>query len=131
MYARRWLELGARKWPGVEGIRDHCAMLSDRYETPFHMAGYAMVEALRDQNVEKVALNACYHDRSWYQGTVGFLQEAGFDVVWAGNFVDQGWFNAQTDVDRCVWCFDESCSGIRLIMSRIRPRTSMLISSMV
>ena len=93
---------------GVEGIRDHCAMLSDRYETPFHMAGYAMVEALRDQNVEKVALNACYHDRSWYQGTVGFLQEAGFDVVWAGNFVDQGWFNAQTDVDRCVWCFDES-----------------------
>ena len=93
---------------GVEGIRDHCAMLSDRYETPFHMAGYAMVEALRDQNIEKVALNACYHDRSWYQGTVGFLQEAGFDVVWAGNFVDQGWFNAQTDVDRCVWCFDES-----------------------
>ena len=93
---------------GVEGIRDHCAMLSDRYETPFHMAGYAMVEALRDQNVEKVALNACYHDRSWYQGTVGFLQEAGFDVVWAGNFVDQGWFNTQADVDRCVWCFDES-----------------------
>ena len=93
---------------GVEGIRDHCAMLSDRYETPFHMAGYAMVEALRDQNVEKVALNACYHDRSWYQGTVGFLQEAGFDVVWAGNFVDQGWFDAQADVDRCVWCFDES-----------------------
>ena len=93
---------------GVEGIKDHCAMLSDRYETPFHMAGYAMVEALRDQNVEKVALNACYHDRSWYQGTVGFLQEAGFDVVWAGNFVDQGWFKAQTDVDRCVWCFDES-----------------------
>ena len=36
---------------GVEGIRNHCAMLSDRYETPFHMAGYAMVEALRDQNV--------------------------------------------------------------------------------
>lgn len=93
---------------GVEGIRDHCAMLSDRYETPFHMAGYAMVEALRDQNVEKVALNACYHDRSWYQGTVGFLREAGFDVVWAGNFVDQGWFNTQADVDRCVWCFDES-----------------------
>jgi len=25
---------------GVEGIRDHYAMLSDRYETPFHMAGY-------------------------------------------------------------------------------------------
>ena len=92
---------------GVEGIRQHCEMLSDKYETPFHMAGYAMVEALIDQNVEKVALNACYHRDSWYQGTVGFLQEAGFDVVWAGNFHDQGWFSTQQEVDECIWCFDE------------------------
>ena len=92
---------------GVEGIRQHCEMLSDKYETPFHMAGYAMVEALRDQNIEKVALNACYHRDSWYQGTVGFLQEAGFDVVWAGNFHDQGWFSTQQEVDECIWCFDE------------------------
>ena len=56
---------------GVEGIREHCERLSDRYQTPFHMAGYAMVEALRDQNIEKVALNACYHRASWYEGTVG------------------------------------------------------------
>lgn len=92
---------------GVEGIRQFCDELSDKYETPFHMAGYAMVEALRDQNVEKVALNACYHRDSWYQGTVGFLKEAGFDVVWAGNFHDQGWFESQEDVDNCIWCFDE------------------------
>ena len=71
------------------------------------MAGYAMVEALRDQNVEKVALNACYHRDSWYKGTVGFLKEAGFDVVWAGNFHDQGWFESQQQVDECIWCFDE------------------------
>lgn len=93
---------------GVNGIRDFCDRLSDTYETPFHMAGYAMVEALRDQNVEKVALNACYHPDSWYQGTVGFLTEAGFDVVWAGNFYDQGWFSSQQDVDDCIWCFDEA-----------------------
>lgn len=93
---------------GVEGIRQHCADLTDKYETPFHMAGYAMVEALRDQNVEKVALNACYHRDSWYQGTVGFLKEAGFDVVWAGNFYDQGWFESQEEVDDCIWCFDEA-----------------------
>ncbi len=92
---------------GVEGIREHCEMLSDKYETPFHMAGYAMVEALRDRNVEKVALNACYHRDTWYKGTVGFLKEAGFDVVWAGNFFDQGWFDSQEAVDDCIWCFDE------------------------
>ncbi|MEM7257528.1 MAG: hypothetical protein AAF404_09085 [Pseudomonadota bacterium] len=93
---------------GVEGVRQHCDMLSDKYQTPFHMAGYAMVEALRDQNVQKVALNACYHRRSWYEGTVGFLQQAGFDVVWAGNFFDQGWFESQQQVDDCIWCFDEA-----------------------
>ncbi|MBB24669.1 MAG: hypothetical protein CME02_03990 [Geminicoccus sp.] len=92
---------------GVEGIREHCERLSDTYQTLFHMAGYAMVEALRDQNIEKVALNACYHRSSWYEGTVGFLRKAGFDVVWAGHFFDQGWFPSQQAVDDCIWCFDE------------------------
>lgn len=91
---------------GVEGIRQHCEMLSEKYETPFHMAGYAMVEALRDRNIEKVALNAVYHAHPWYQGTVDFLKEAGFDVVWAGNFLDQGWFETQKEIDDAVWCFD-------------------------
>ena len=29
-----------------------------------------MAEALRDMNIEKVALNVCYHRDTWYQGTV-------------------------------------------------------------
>jgi len=91
---------------GVSGIQDFCARLSDQYQTPFHMAGYALVEALRAMNVEKVALNAVYHWPSWWQGTVAFLKEAGFDVVWAGNFVDQGWFDTQQQVNQQRWCFD-------------------------
>lgn len=91
---------------GVEGIRQHCERLSDTYETPFHMAGYAMVEALRERNIEKVALNAVYHHPSWWRGTVKFLKEAGFDVVWAGNFQDQGWFETQEEINACIWCFD-------------------------
>ena len=91
---------------GVEGIRQHCEQLSEKYETPFHMSGYAMVEALREMNVEKVALNAAYHWPAWWQGTVGFLKEADFDVLWAGNFVDQGWFSSQEEVNDQVWIFD-------------------------
>jgi len=91
---------------GVEGIRRHCAMLSERYETPFHMAGYALIEALREMNVEAVAVNAVYHRPDWWRGAVGFLKEAGFAVLWAGNFVDQGWFETQEEVDACIWCFD-------------------------
>jgi maleate cis-trans isomerase len=91
---------------GVEGIREYCEQLSETYETPFHMAGYAMVEALRELNVDKVALNGVYHWPDWWQGTADFLKEAGFDVVWAGNFVDQGWFENQEAVNACIWCFD-------------------------
>lgn len=91
---------------GVEGIKQHCEMLSDKYETTFHMAGYAMVEALREMNVEKIALNAAYHWPEWWQGTIGFLKEAGFDVLWAGNFVDQGWFTDQDEVNAQRWVFE-------------------------
>ena len=91
---------------GVQGIHDFCARMSDTYQTPFHMAGYAMVEALRDLNVERIALNAAYHHPDWWQGTVGFLREAGFDVIWAGNFHDQGWFDSQQEINDCIWCFD-------------------------
>ena len=91
---------------GVDGIRDHCKRLSDTYGIAFHMAGYAMVEALRDQGVEKVALNAAYHWPEWWQGTVGFLREAGFEVLWAGNFVDQGWFRNQDTVNEKRWIFE-------------------------
>jgi len=91
---------------GVGGIRDHCEKLSEKYQTRFHMAGYAMVEALRELNAEKVALNAAYHWPEWWQGTVGFLKEAGFDVLWAGNFVDQGWFETQEGVNAQRWVFD-------------------------
>ena len=92
---------------GVKGIRNYCEKLSEKYEISFFMAGYAMVEALRFLNVEKVALNAAYHWPNWWQGTVNFLLEAGFDVVWAGNFVDQGWFDKQEDLNAKRWVFEE------------------------
>jgi len=30
----------------------------------------------------------------------------GFDVVWAGNYVDQGWFDTQEDVNALRWIFE-------------------------
>ena len=91
---------------GVQGIAQHCQDLGDKYGLKFHMSGYAMVQALRAMNVEKVALNAAYHWPDWWQGTVAFLEEAGFDVLWAGNFVDQGWFDTQDQVNEKRWIFE-------------------------
>ncbi len=91
---------------GVKGIREHCERLSDRYGLAFHMAGYAMVEALQHLGAEKVALNAAYHWPEWRKGTAGFLQEAGFDVLYAGNFRDQGWFTSQEEINEQRWIFE-------------------------
>ena len=91
---------------GVDGVRQHCEDLSDKHGVRFHMAGYAMIEALRAMNVEKLALNAAYHWPEWWQGTAGFLKEAGFDVLYAGNFHDQGWFPTQDAVNDCRWVFE-------------------------
>ena len=96
---------------GVDGIRDHCARLSDDWGLAFHMAGYAMVEALRDMGIQSVALNAAYHWPEWWKGTVGFLQEAGIDVLWAGNFHDQGWFHSQDEVNAHRWVFDRDLAA--------------------
>ena len=91
---------------GVEGINEFCEKLTVKYKTKFIMAGYAMVEALRHMNVEKIALNAAYHWPEWWKGTINFLSEAGFDVLWAGNFVDQGWFKTQKEVNEKRWIFE-------------------------
>lgn len=87
-------------------IDAYCREISEKYETPFHMAGYTMIEALRAMGAEKVALNAVYHWPDWWQGKKHFLEQAGFDVVWAGNFVDQGFFASQEEVNAQTWIFD-------------------------
>lgn len=91
---------------GVNGIQKFCAELEDKYGVPLHMAGYAMVEALRELNIEKIAINGVYHWPEWWGGTASFLKEAGFDVIWAGNFADQGWFESQQAINECRWVFE-------------------------
>jgi len=117
---------------GVAGIRDHCRRLSDRYGVAFHMAGYTMVEALREMNVEKVALNAAYHWPDWWRGTVGFLEEAGFDVLWAGNFADQGWFSSQEEVNAKRWIFDGDLArkSFQYVAERAPDADAYLINGM-
>ncbi len=117
---------------GVDGIRDHCRTLSDKHGVAFHMAGYAMVEALRAMDVEKIALNAAYHWPAWWRGTVGFLKEAGFDVLWAGNFVDQGWFASQDEVNARRWIFDGdlAAKSFQYVAERAPGADAYLINGM-
>ena len=87
-------------------IRRFTAEMSEKYETPFHMAGLTLVEACEAHGYERVALNAVYFWPDWRDGVVRFLRSAGIDVVWAGNFVDQGWYATQDKVNDCTWIFE-------------------------
>ena len=82
------------------------AEMSEKYETPFHMAGLTLVEACEAQGYERVALNAVYFWPDWRDGVVRFLRSAGIDVVWAQNFVDQGWYATQDEVNDRIWIFE-------------------------
>ena len=79
--------------------------MSEKYETPFHMAGLTLVQACHELGHERIALNSVYFWPDWRDGVVRFLRSAGIDVVWAGNFVDQGFFDDQQIVNDHTWIF--------------------------
>lgn len=88
-----------------DDIARFCAETSDKFETPFHMAGMCVVEGLRALGVTRVALNAVYYWPDWRDGIARFIREAGFDLVYAGNFVDQSFYDTQEEVNAQTWVF--------------------------
>jgi maleate cis-trans isomerase len=87
-------------------IDDICKRIGDTYETPFHMAGYCVVEALRDMGAQRIALNSVYYWPDWRDGYARFLKEAGFDLVYYAKFTDMGFFDTQQECNDCIWIFD-------------------------
>ena len=95
----------------VHDIRRYVAEMTDRYETPLHMAGLTLVEACEANGYERVALNSVYFWPDWRDGVVRFLRSADIDVVWYGNFVDMGLYATQADVNDCTWIFPGEMAG--------------------
>ncbi|MGI9449438.1 MAG: hypothetical protein ACR2QH_02100 [Geminicoccaceae bacterium] len=97
-----WVHAGGKTPADIEAFLERIA---DTYETPLHMAGYCLVEGLRELGAEKIALNSVYYWPDWRDGIARFLREAGFDLVYVGNFVDQGFFETQVQVNELTWIF--------------------------
>ncbi len=89
----------------ADDIRKFCQEMVDKYETPFRMAGMCLVEACESLNISKVALNSVYFWPDWRDGVVRFLKSAGLEVLWHGNFVDQGFYADQQEVNDATWIF--------------------------
>ncbi len=124
-----WVHAGG-KTPG--DIEAFCARVSERYETPFHMAGYSLVEALRTLNIERIALNAVYYWPDWRDGIARFLREAGFDIVYVGNFVDQGFYPTQEMVNDCTWIFPGELLGrsMRFVAEQAPTADAIVVNGM-
>lgn len=89
----------------AQDIGRFIAEVSEKYETPFHMAGMSLVDACQAHGYERVALNSVYFWPDWRDGVVRFLRSADIDVVWHGNFIDQGWYETQQEVNDKTWIF--------------------------
>lgn len=116
-----------------DDIRQFCDRLGDTYRTPFHMAGYCLVEALRDLGAETIALNAVYYWPDWRDGIARFLRQAGFDLVWAGNFVDQGLYPTQQAVNDQTWIFpgDLAARSFAHVLEQAPDVDAIIVNGMV
>ncbi len=115
-----------------EEIADFCARLSDTYETPFHMAGYCLVEALHELGAEKIALNSVYYWPDWRDGIARFLKQAGFDLIYYGNFVDLGLYDTQEQVNDLNWIFpgDAAVTSMQRTVERASEADVIVVNGM-
>jgi len=124
-----WVHAGGRN---VKDIRAYVLEMSEKYETPLHMAGLTLVEACEQMGYERVALNAVYFWPSWRDGVARFLRSADIDVVWFGNFVDQGWYDDQEVVNEATWIFpgDLAMNSCRYAVEQVSNADAVLVNGM-
>ena len=124
-----WVHAGGKT---PDQIKDFLNGVADTYETPLHMAGYCLVEALRAMNVEKIALNSVYYWPDWRDGIARFLRDAGFDLVYAGNFVDLGFYATQEEVNALTWIFpgELAAQSCRRALERAQGAEALVINGM-
>ncbi|MEM9629041.1 MAG: hypothetical protein AAGA21_22625 [Pseudomonadota bacterium] len=86
-------------------IREFCDRMADSYQVPLHMAGLSLVEALSSIGAKSITVNGGYYWPDWLDGSTRFLADGGFDILYAGNFVDQGLVATQEEVNEATWIF--------------------------
>lgn len=116
----------------ADDIRKFCREMTEKYETPFHMAGMCLVEACESLNVSKIALNAVYFWPDWRDGVVRFLKSAGLEIIWYGNFVDQGFYDDQQTVNDLTWIFpgDLALKSVQYVAEQAPNAEAILVNGM-
>ena len=75
---------------GPDEIEAFCRRLADETGVRFLMAGQCLVEALRAIGATTVTVVNGYFRPDWSAGINRYLEAAGFEIMWAGDLIDQG-----------------------------------------
>lgn len=67
-----------------------CDDISAKANARFFMAGQCIVDGLREIGARKITVANGYYRNDWSKGINAYLEAAGFDILWAGDIIDQG-----------------------------------------
>lgn len=82
-----WVHCNSTTPDDIEKI---CDNISEKAGTRFLMAGMCLVDALRALGAKRITVANGYYRDDWKHGINRFLEQAGFEILWAGNLIDQG-----------------------------------------
>lgn len=67
-----------------------CDEISEKAGARFFMAGQCIVDGLRKIGAKRITVANGYYREDWSRGINAYLEAAGFEILWAGDIVDQG-----------------------------------------
>lgn len=92
-----------------EDIRALCQTIGEKSGARFLMAGLCIVDALRALGARRIAVANGYFRDDWRDGINRFLAQAGFEILWSGNLIDQGLYRSVAELEeierRTRWCY--------------------------
>ncbi|MEM7321825.1 MAG: hypothetical protein AAF531_01965 [Actinomycetota bacterium] len=71
-------------------ILEICDEISATAGVRFIMAGQALVDGLREIGAKTITVANGYYRPDWSEGINGYLEASGFEILWAGDLIDQG-----------------------------------------
>ncbi len=75
---------------GPDDITEFCDRLSEAIGVRFLMAGQCLVDGLRALGATTITVANGYFRPDWSAGINRYLEAAGFEILWAGDLIDQG-----------------------------------------
>ncbi len=67
-----------------------CDGISEKAGAPFLMAGQCLVEGLRELGARRITVANGYYRDDWSRGINRYLEQAGFEILYAGDLIAQG-----------------------------------------